>query len=358
MARIDSFLRLVAQQQASDLHFHAGNPPIIRHDGDLVPLPFRVLSEMEARRFLFELLTIEQRAQLERDQELDLVYVMEGIGRFRTNIFVQSQGIGAVFRIIPNRLPTMEELLLPPSVRKLTELQNGLVLVSGPTGSGKTTTLAAIVNQINKTSQRHVITVEDPIEFVHSPLQSIITQRQIGEHVSSFESALRSALRESPDVLVVGEMRDAETISLAMSAAETGVLVFGTLHTNSAAKALDRIVDAMPDETRDQVRSVLSVLLRGIICQQLCKRATGDGRIAVMEILLQNYAVANMMRENKLHQLDGYLQSASNDGSGTQSLDHCIARYVREGLVELEEALPVAVYPDQLKKLLAQNEEE
>src|SRR5229473_3316945 len=205
MARIDSFLRLVAEQQASDLHFHSGNPPIIRHDGELMPLPFRTLTRDEVRRF---------------------IYVIDGVGRFRTNILVQTYGIGAVFRIIPQVLPELGDLMFPRAIRKLTQLQNGLVLVCGPTGCGKTTTLAAMVNEINRTSQRHVITIEDPIEFLHTPIQSTITQRQVGKHTDSFSGALRSALRESPDVIVIGEMRDLETITLALSATETGVLVF------------------------------------------------------------------------------------------------------------------------------------
>src|SRR5262249_40141947 len=254
MARIDSFLRLVAEQQASDLHFHSGNPPIIRHDGDLMPLPFRLLSRDETRRFIYEILSAEQRQEFEEQNELDLIYVIDGVGRFRTNVMVQSQGIGAVFRIIPHRLPGLDELMLPRAVRKLTQLQNGLVLVCGPTGSGKTTTLAAMVNEINRTSQRHVITIEDPIEFLHAPLQSAITQRQVGKHTETFAGALRSALRESPDVIVVGEMRDLETITLAISATETGVLVFGTLHTNSASKAIDRIIDAVGEEGQEQIR--------------------------------------------------------------------------------------------------------
>jgi len=352
MARIDSFLRLVAEQQASDLHFHSGNPPIIRHDGDLMPLPFRMLSRDEVRRFVFEILTPEQKEEFERTNELDLIYVMEGVGRFRTNLLVQSHGIGAVFRIIPERLPDLDQLMFPRAIRKLTQLQNGLVLMCGPTGSGKTTTLAAMVNEINRTSQRHVITIEDPIEFLHVPAQSTITQRQIGKHTDSFAGALRSALRESPDVIVIGEMRDLETITLALSATETGVLVFGTLHTNSATKAIDRIIDAVGEDGQDQMRAVLSVLLRGVVSQQLCKRANSDGRVAVHEILLQNYAVAHMIRDNKLHQLDGYLQTASSDGSGAQSLDYAIFNFVKDGMVTLEEGMRVASYPQQLKRLV------
>jgi len=352
MARIDSFLRLVAEQQASDLHFHAGNPPLIRHDGDLIPLPFRTLTRDEVRRFVLEILSPEQKEQFDRTNELDLIYVIDGVGRFRTNVLMQTYGMGAVFRIIPQRLPDLDELMFPRAVRRLTQLQNGLVLVCGPTGSGKTTTLAAMVNEINRTSQRHVITIEDPIEFLHAPLQSAITQRQVGKHTETFAGALRSALRESPDVIVVGEMRDLETITLAISATETGVLVFGTLHTNSASKAIDRIIDAVGEDGQEQIRGVLSVLLRGVVSQQLCKRANSDGRVAALEVLLQNYAVSNMIRDNKLHQLDGYLQTASSDGSGAQSLDYAVFNYVRDGIVTLEEGMRVASYPEQLKRLV------
>ena len=354
MPRIDSFLEMVVEQGASDLHFHAGNVPIIRHDGDLIALPFRVLSEIEAKRFVLEIMSPEQRDVFEKKQELDFVYMMEGVGRFRANAFVQSQGIGAVFRVIPPKIPRLAELNLPRAVKKISQLGNGLVLVTGPTGSGKTTTLAAIVNEINATSQRHIITIEDPIEFIHPTIESVVTQRQIGEHAESFAQALRSALRESPDVLVVGEMRDVETVSLALSAAETGVLVFGTLHSNSAAKAIDRILDVLPEESREQMRGVLSVLLRGVIAQQLCKHVSGAGRVAVLEILQQTFAVSNMIRENKLFQLDGYLQTASNDGPDMQSLDQALFQAVRSGIVAAEEAMKFASSPEVLRRLIAE----
>jgi twitching motility protein PilT len=353
LPRIDSFLRLVLDQHASDLHFHAGNVPIIRHDGDLVALPFRALSEEETRRFVAEIMTPEQKEQFERDKEIDFAYVLEQGARFRVNVFTQSRGIGAVFRIIPARLPTIDELRLPPALRKLAQLANGLVLISGPTGSGKTTTLAAVVHEINRSSRRHVITIEDPIEFVHQPIQSVITQRQIGKHTDSFAGALRSALREAPDVIVVGEMRDYETVQLGLSAAETGVLVFGTLHTNSAAKALDRIVDVCPEEVHDQVRGLASVLLKGVMAQHLCKRASGEGRVAVTEMLLQTYATANMIRENKIFQLDSFLQSSDHGGTGMRSLDSSILQFVQGGLITAEEGLKIANYPDVLKRLIA-----
>ena len=354
MPRMDSFLRLVAEQGASDLHFHAGNVPIIRHEGELMPLPFRLLSEGETSRFLLEIMPEEQRATFEETQEADFVYELPDVARFRANVFVQSQGMGAVFRVIRNTIPTLEELLMPPAVRALTQLSNGLVLVTGPTGSGKSTTLASMVDEINKTSPRHVISIEDPIEYLHQSIKAAITQRQVGKHAESFASALRSSLRESPDVLVVGEMRDLETIQLAISAAETGVLVIGTLHSNSASKAIDRIIDVIPEESRDQIRSTLSVLLRGVVSQHLARHASGEGRVAVLEILLQSYAVANLIRENKAFQIDGYLDTAANDGTGMQSLDGCLYRYVREGRVELEEALKLANQPDSLRRLAAE----
>jgi len=349
MARIDSFLRMVVDQHASDLHFHAGNVPTIRYNGDLLPLPFRTLSEFEARRFLYEMLDEAQRTRLERDKELDLVYRVEGVGRFRANLFVQSHGLGAVFRVIRATPPTMDELFLPPVLRRLTQLSNGLVLVTGPTGSGKTTTQAALVHEINRTSARHIVTVEDPIEFVHPPLRSILSQRQVEKHTESFSSALRASLRESPDVLVIGEMRDQETVQLALSAAETGVLVLSTLHTNSAAKAIDRMLDMLPGETREQMRSVLSVLLRCVVSQHLCKRANGEGRVAVMEILLNNWAVANMIRENKVHQIDAYLQTAANEAVGMQSLDGSILHRLKNGYITLADGLRVANYPEQVQ---------
>jgi twitching motility protein PilT len=360
MARLDSFLRLVVEQRASDLHFTAGSAPIIRLDGELLPLPFRRLSDLEARRFIFEILTPEQRHTLETEKDLDFIYELAGTARFRGNAFVQSRGVAAVFRVIPLHIPTIAELGMPPAVKKLTELSNGLVLVTGPTGSGKTTTLAALVHEINTHARRHIITIEDPIEFVHQPIQSLITQREVGRHAETFAGALRSALRESPDVIVVGELRDLETVSLALSAAETGVLVFGTLHTNSAAKSIHRIIDIMPEERQDQMRAVISVLMRGVIAQHLCKRRGGDGRIAAIEILLQDYAIANMIREDKLHQLDALLQSMNPQVNGMQSLDRCLLDLVKAREVEIEDAMKLANYPEKIQELaqaLIQEEE-
>ncbi len=357
MARIDSFLRLVVEQQASDLHLHAGNVPLIRYQGDLIRLPFRKLTKLETRRFLYEILTPEQQKEFEERQELDFIYTIDGVGRFRANVFVQQHGLGSVFRVIPYRIPTIEELHLPSVVRKMIQYPNGLVLITGPTGSGKSTTLASLVAEMNRTTQRHIITIEDPIEFIHEPINSIITQRQVGEHTKTFADALRAALRESPDVLVIGEMRDLETVSLALTAAETGILILGTLHTNSAAKAINRLIDIIPGESQEQARGILSILLRGVFAQRLCKRADEEGRIALIEVLLNNYAVANMIRENKIHLLDSYLKSINTEETGMQSMDQSIARYVQAEIIDLKEGLKFADDPQHVKALLSQNME-
>ena len=358
MARLDSFLRLVAEQQASDLHFDAGTVPMIRHDGDLLALPFRVLSEMETRRFLLEILTPDQQQTLDKEQQVDFIYVLPEVGRFRANVFLQSRGLGAAFRIIRNHLPTLDELDFPPVLRSLANLQNGLVIVTGPTGAGKSTTLAAMVNEVNQSSERHIITIEDPIEFVHEPRRAAITHREVGRHTKSFAAGLRAALRESPDVLVIGEMRDLETVQLALQAAETGVLVLATLHTNSAPKAVDRILDVIPEDGREQARGTLSLVLRGVIAQRLCKRATGEGRVAVLEILLQNHAVANLIRENKIHQLEAQMQSGPADGSGTQGFDQALLKLVQDGTVLAEDALRIANFPELLRRQLAELQQE
>ena len=352
MARLDSFLRVALDQKVSDLHVHAGKPPIVRLDGDLLALPFRSLTARDARLLVEEVLDDEQRSTLEREQQVDFIYVLAEGSRFRANAFVQNDGVSAVFRAIPDRVPTLEMLRLPPAVRALTELNNGLVLVTGPTGSGKTTTLAAMVHEMNLNSTRHIITLEDPVEFVHAPARCVITQRQVGRDVGSFDEGLRSAMRESPDVLVIGELRDETSVTLALHAAETGMLVLGTLHTNSAAGAIDRVLDVIAEEGREQARSLLAVLLRGVVAQTLCRKLGGTGRVAALEILLQSHAVANLVRENKVHQLESYLSAAGGSGGG-QALDHALFGYVRDGLVARDEALRLARLPTALAERLA-----
>jgi twitching motility protein PilT len=349
VARLDSFLRLVTAQRASDLHFVAGARPTIRHNGELVALPFRALSDAEARRFLYEIIAEHQQNLLEQTRNLDFTYDLKGVGRFRGNAFFQDRGLGAVFRVIPEQVPELADHNYPAALRRIMDFHNGLVLFTGPTGCGKTTTQAALINEINATRDQHIITVEDPIEFIHQPKRSFVTQRQVGVHVDSFSSALRSALREAPDVLLVGEMRDLETISLAISAAETGVLVFGTLHTYSASSSVDRIIDSYPEEQAEQVRGVLSVALRCVVSQRLLPRADGDGRVCAMELMFNSTAIANLIRDKKTYQIDGVLDSPQS-GSGNRSLDRSLYQLVRERLISVQAALGQAVTPAMLEK--------
>ncbi|MBZ0120147.1 MAG: PilT/PilU family type 4a pilus ATPase [Sandaracinaceae bacterium] len=354
MARLDTFLRIAADQAASDLHFHAGKVPCVRHDGELVPLPFRVLSEHQVRGFLDEILTERQRDRLARDQHVDFAYELEGVARYRASVCWQSGGLGAVFRVIPPEIPSIDDLELPAAVAGFTHHANGLVLVTGPTGSGKTTTLAALVDKINATSGRHIITVEDPIEYVHAPKQGLVTQREVGLHAQSFGAALRSALREAPDVLVVGEMRDYETVSLALGAAETGVLVFATLHTGSAAKSIDRVLGTCPSDQQDQVREVLSMLLRGAVSQRLC-RSAGGGRVAALEILLQSISVSHLIREQKIHQIDSYLRGGEA-ARGMCSLEDALLRLVQLERITKEVALAEANDLEAMRSMLKKAE--
>ncbi len=339
MARLDTFLRIAADQRASDLHFHAGKVPRVRYNGELSTMPFRVLSEPQVRALLDEILEARQLATLDRDGQVDFAYELADVGRFRGSVCRQAGGLSAVFRVVPSRVPNLDDLELPAAVAGFTRHANGLVLVTGPTGSGKTTTLAAMVDLINRTSGRHVITVEDPIEFVHVPQRGLVTQREVGLHVSSFAAALRSALREAPDVLVVGEMRDFETISLALTAAEAGVLVFATLHTGSAAKAIDRMLGAAPADVQEQTREILAVLLRGVLSQRLCRLSSGRGRVAATEILLQSASISNLIRESKIHQVDAYLRGGEDASRGMHSLEQSLHRLVLEGRISRDEAV-------------------
>jgi twitching motility protein PilT len=356
MAHIDSFLRMVVDQKASDLHFQAGHSPTIRYLGDLVDIPFRVLKDQEARRFIEEILTPEQRASLAKKPELDFVYQVPDLGRFRVNVFMQARGIGAVFRVIAGTTPTAAGLRLPPSVTRIASLRDGLVLVCGPTGSGKTTTLAAIIDEINRTTARHILTIEDPVEYVHVSMTSVVTQRELHSHSGSWHLALKAALREAPDVLVIGELRDYESISLALAAAETGSLVLATLHTNSAAKALDRIVGACPDDEQPHVIQVLANVLRAVLAQQLCKLARTAGRIAAVEVLLSDVAVANMIREGKFHMIEQHIRNVENGISGVRSLDGALLELVAGGLIDVEEALGVAADRAYLQEVMARME--
>jgi twitching motility protein PilT len=314
MAHIDQLLRLLVQQEGSDLHLSCGNPPILRVHGRLQRTPYKELTPGGLQTVLFELLTDAQRAHFEETSDLDFAYEIDGLARFRGNIFRQHRGLGGVFRVIPSTIPSADDLKLPDVIRGFTHLHRGLVLVTGPTGSGKSTTLAAMIDLINRTRGEHIITIEDPIEFVHQPVESLVNQREVGPHTSSFASALKAALREDPDVILVGELRDRETMSLALTAAETGHLVFGTLHTNNAHKTIDRIIDLFPGEQQNQVRAMLAESLRGVIAQQLLRRKGGTGRVVAHEILVGTPAISNLIREGKTFQIPSIIQTGKKDG--------------------------------------------
>jgi len=336
MAKIDTFLKLMKEHDASDLHLSAGSPPILRIYGEMQKVSYHNLTEEEIKLLIYEILNEDQIKRFEKEKDLDFAYQAEDIARFRGNVFHHNLGIGASLRIIPNEIVPFSKLGLPDGVRDLARLRSGLVLVTGPTGSGKSTTLAAMIDLLNKERTAHIITLEDPLEFVHRNQKCLITQRQVGVHVTNFAKGLRAALREDPDVVMVGEMRDLETISLAITAAETGLLVFGTLHTNNAAKTVDRIIDAFPKEQQEQIRTMLSESLKGVISQQLLKRADGKGRVVAVEILKVNLAVANLIREGKTFQIASIMQAGKKEGM--QLMDQHLLDLVNNGIITKQEA--------------------
>lgn len=336
MARIDAFFNYMMDNNASDLHLSTGSKPKIRKHGELEEMNYPELKNNDLRELLLEIASEEQQKKFIARRDLDFAYEIPDKARFRANYFDQKRGIGAVFRIIPTTILSVEELGLPPQILKLTDLSRGLVLVTGPTGSGKSTTLAAIIDYINRKRKDHILTIEDPVEFVHQNKGCLVNHREIGNHTESFATALRAALREDPDVILVGEMRDLETIELAMTAAETGHLVFGTLHTNSAAKTIDRIIDAFPAGQQAQIRTMLAESLKGVVCQQLLKRIDTPGRVAALEILFCKTAVANLIREGKTFQIPSIMQTSK--GEGMQLMDQAIMEFLMKKQVSPEEA--------------------
>lgn len=336
MATIDELFKLMVEQGASDLHITSGAPPYLRVHGNMVPMNYKELSSQDVQGLLFEILSEKQKKQFVDKWELDCAYTISGIGRFRCNIFMQRKGLAAVFRIIPEKIKTAQELNLPPALLDMIDCDRGLILVTGPTGSGKSTTLAALIHHINMTRDAHILTVEDPIEFVHQNIKSLINQREVGSHTKSFANALKAALREDPDIMLVGEMRDLETIALALTAAETGHVVFGTLHTNSASKTIDRIIDVFPSGQQQQIRTMLAESLRGVIAQSLFTRADGQGRVAAYEIMKNTKAIQNLIREGKIHQIPSAMQTSSS--SGMILFEKYIEDLVRKGKVSQADA--------------------
>lgn len=341
MAKIDAFFKLMYDEGASDLHMVAGSQPILRIRGEMQRVEFKVLENDELKAMLYEIAPEDKIKVFEETGDVDFGYEIPGLARYRANFFKQKYGVGAVFRQIPSEILTAEQLGLPEVCKKFAMLQKGLVLVTGPTGSGKSTTLAAIIDYANKHRKDHIITIEDPIEFVHKSQGCIVNHREVGLHTRSFAAALRGALREDPDIILVGEMRDLETIQLALEAAATGHLVFGTLHTTSAAKTVDRIVDVFPANQQAQIRTTLSESLRGVIAQNLFKRIDKKGRCAALEILVVTYAVANLIREAKTHQLPSAMQTGKK--VGMQTLDDAIMDLLKKGWISAEDAYDKAI---------------
>jgi twitching motility protein PilT len=341
----------VVSRRASDLHLTAGAPPMVRARGRLTPLEgYPTLAPTETREIVYSILTNDQRQRLETDWQLDFAYSVPGHARFRVNAYMQRGAIGAAFRLIPAEIVSIDDLGLPASVHEFTKKPRGIVLVTGPTGSGKSTSLAAMIDEINATREEHIMTVEDPIEFLHSHKKCIVNQREVGSDAQSFGLALKAALRQDPDVILVGEMRDLETISTALTAAETGHLVFATLHTQSAPQTVDRVIDVFPAHQQDQVRVQLSVALMGIMTQQLLPTMDGSGRVVACEVLVPTPAVRNLIREGKTHQIPSALQTGA--GVGMQSMDAALSALVRAGKITQRLAESRSSTPDELRRLL------
>lgn len=336
MAQIDAFFKVMNELGASDLHLAAGQKPVLRIRGELERVKYNVLDDDALRTMLYEIAPEHKTKIFEETGDVDFAYEIPNLARYRANFFRQKNGVAAVFREIPERILTCEELGLPPVVQKLASLPRGLVLVTGPTGSGKSTTLAAIIDVANNTRKDHIITVEDPIEFVHQSRQSVINHREVGIHTRSFAAALRGALREDPDIILVGEMRDLETISLAIEASSTGHLVFATLHTSSAAKTIDRVIDVFPTEQQEQVRSTLSDGIRAVVAQNLFKRVDKKGRVAALEIMIATPAIRNLIREKKTFQIPSAIQTGKK--YGMLSLDDAIMDHLIHRRISPDEA--------------------
>jgi twitching motility protein PilT len=332
---ITQLLTFGVEQNASDCHLSSGEPPMLRVNGDLKKLDLPALSKEEVHALVYDIMNDSQRKTFEESLECDFSFEIRGLARFRVNVFMQRKGEGAVFRTIPTKILTLEELGMPAILKQLCDKEKGLILVTGPTGSGKSTTLAAMVDYLNNTFEGHILTIEDPVEFVHASKKCLVNQRELGPHTHSFANALRSALREDPDAILVGEMRDLETIQLALTAAETGHIVFGTLHTSSAPKTVDRVIDVFPPTQQAQIRAQFAESIEAVITQTLLKKKTG-GRIPALEIMTGTTAIRNLIREGKIHQIPGTMQVSQKDGM--QTMDMALQNLFTRNLVTKEEA--------------------
>ncbi len=355
MAYIDQFFEVLINAGASDLHLGQGQPPKIRRHGEMVPIREEILTHDEMAYMMSEICGPDRWQRYEEVGDLDFAYEMDEHSRFRCNFLKQSHGYGAVFRLIPTKIMSLDALGIPPIVKEFGHMRGGLVLVTGPTGSGKSTTLAGLIDYINANFSRHIITVEEPIEFVHSNKRAVITQREVPEHSATFPIGLKAALREDADIVLVGEMRDLETIQLALTAAETGLLVFGTLHTNNARKTVDRMIDVFPSDQQAQVRTMLANSLRGVVAQLLLKRCDGGGRLAVNEILVVNSAAAAIIREGATQKLQDVI--VGGKGQGMQFMDDAIWALLQQGVVSPHEAFMKAIDKNLFKKFLPEDEQ-
>jgi twitching motility protein PilT len=349
---LQQLLKVMVEKGASDLHITTGSAPQLRIDGELVPFRVPALGPIETKQLCYSILTDEQKARLEEDQELDLSFGVKGLSRFRGNVFLQKGNVAGVFRGIPFKIRSFDELGLPKIIEDLCNKPRGLVLITGPTGSGKSTTLAAMIDKINSERHEHIVTMEDPIEFIHQHKNCVVNQREIGSDTKSFKRALKSVLRQDPDVVLVGEMRDLETIEAALTTAETGHLCFGTLHTNSAVQTINRVIDVFPPHQQSQIRAQLSFVLEGVVCQSLLPRASGSGRVAALEIMIPNSAIRNLIREDKMHQIYSQMQIGQGQ-SGMQTLNQHLAQLHHANLITLEEAIGTSSDPNELQQIIA-----
>lgn len=347
---IEDLLHLLVERGASDLHLKAGSAPMIRVDGELTPASYEILTPDTVRRLIESILTDEQKAKFVADKELDMAYSIPGLSRFRVNVYLQRGTWGIAVRVIPSRPFTIDELKLPPLTKEMAMKPRGLVLITGPTGSGKSTTLASMINHINENRRCHIVTVEDPIEFLHKDKNSVVSQREVGDDTHSFTMALRHVLRQDPDVILIGEMRDLETTQIAITAAETGHFVLATLHTNSAPATIDRVIDIFPPHQQQQIRMQLSVTLEGILCQTLIPKAKGSGRVMAMELMPVTPAIRNIIREGKTHQIPNAIQAGGQ--LGMMSLDMSLRNLYMQGLITYEDALSKASSPDEFNRLI------